>query len=57
MAALAAVLVAAVAASYRYLRRREQHRHETEMLRGRRDAELLTDDRSHVDRELDRERE
>jgi hypothetical protein len=54
---LAVVLLAAVAAAYRYFRQRERHRHEKEMLRERRDAALLDDDRSALDRELERDRE
>jgi hypothetical protein len=57
VAAMAAVLVAAVAASYRFFARKERHAHEKEMLRERRDAELLGDDRSYLDRELERESE
>lgn len=57
MATLAIVLVAAVAASYRYFVRKEQHEHEKNMLREKRDAELLSEDRSYLEQELEREQE
>lgn len=41
--------------TFRYLKQREEHRHEKEMLREERDAEMLTGD--SIERELERERE
>lgn len=55
--ALAVILLAAVVGAYRYFSQQERHRHEKEMFREKRDAALLDDDRSALDRELDRERE
>jgi Tfp pilus assembly protein PilN len=57
MLTLAVVLLAAVVGAYRYFSQQERHRHEKEMFRERRDAALLDDDRSALDRELDRDRE
>ncbi|MFC5369117.1 hypothetical protein [Salinirubrum litoreum] len=57
MLTLAVVLLAAVLGAYRYFSQQERHRHEKEMFRERRDAALLDDDRSALDRELDRDRE
>jgi uncharacterized protein HemX len=57
LVALTAVLVTAVVGAYRYFSQQEQHRHEKEMFRERRDAALLDDDQDALDRELDRERE
>ncbi len=54
---LAVVLLATVVGAYRYFSRQEQHRHEKEMFREKRDAALLDNDRSALDRELDYERE
>lgn len=54
---LAVVLLAAVVGAYRYFSQQEQYSHEKEMFREKRDAALLDDDRSALDRELDRERE
>jgi flagellar basal body-associated protein FliL len=54
---LAVVLLAAVVGAYRYFSQQERHRHEKEMFRERRDAALLDDDRSALDRELARERQ
>lgn len=51
MATPTAVLIVAVGASYWHLRRKERHRHETGMLREQRDAELLANDQSYIDRE------
>lgn len=54
---LAILILAAVIGAYRYFSQQEQHRHEKEMFREKRDAALLDDDQSALDRELDRERE
>jgi hypothetical protein len=49
------IVLASVVGAYRYFSRQEQHRHEKEMFREKRDAALLDDDRSALDRELDRD--
>lgn len=54
---LAVILLAAVVGAYRYFSQQEQHRHEKEMFREKRDAALLDDDRSTLDRELEQERD
>mgnify|MGYP007091095091 CR=1 FL=1 len=54
---VALIVLAAVVGSYRYFRQQEQHRHEKEMFREKRDAALLDDDQTELDRELDRERD
>lgn len=54
---LAVVLLATVVGAYRYFSRQERHRHENELFREKRDAALLDNDRSALDRELDHERE
>lgn len=51
------IILAAVVGAYRYFSEQEQHRHEKEMFREKRDAALLDDDRSTLDRELDRDRD
>ena len=51
------VLLAAVVGAYRYFRQQEQHRHEKEMFREKRDGALLDDDQSALESELDRELE
>ena len=43
--------------AYRYFRQQEQHRHEKEMFREKRDAALLDDDQGALESELDRELE
>jgi len=55
--ALAILILAAVVGAYRYFSQQEKHRHQKEMFREKRDAALLDDDQSALDRELDRERE
>ena len=52
---LAVVLLATVVGAYRYFSRQEQHRHEKEMFREKRDAALLDNDRSALDREQTRD--
>lgn len=52
---LAIVLSVAIIAWFRYLDKRDERGHEKEMLRERRDAEMLTGDEDWIDRELDRE--
>jgi len=57
LTALTLVGVATVIGAYQYFREQEQHKHEKEMLREKRDAALLDADQSTIDRELTRERE
>lgn len=54
---VAITILAAVVGAYRYFSQQEQHRHKKEMFREKRDAALLDDDRSALDRELDRDRD
>ena len=53
---LALVLIAAVVAAFRYFSKREEHKHEKDMFREKRDAELLTGEKDSIDRELERDR-
>lgn len=53
---LAVILSVAVIAAYRYFDNQAERNHEKEMLRERRDAELLTGDTDSIDRELEREK-
>lgn len=52
---LAIVMIAAVVAAFRFFSKKEEHKHEKDMFREKRDAELLNGD--SIDRELERERE
>jgi flagellar basal body-associated protein FliL len=56
LAVLAIVLSVAVIAAYRYFKQKEEHAHEKEMFREKRDAELLSDQDSYIERELEREK-
>lgn len=53
---VAVIFSVAITMVYRYFKQREKHRHEKEMLREQRDAELLTETDDYIERELDRER-
>lgn len=55
LALLLVIVLAATYAVFRYFALRAEQKHEKEMLREERDAELLTGD--SIDRELERERE
>lgn len=56
MLVLAVILALAVVAAFRYFQTKEEHRHEKDMFREQRDAELLSETNDSIDRELERER-
>jgi Tfp pilus assembly protein PilN len=57
LTALTLVGVATVIGAYQYFREQEEHKHEKEMLREKRDAALLDADQTTIERELTQERE
>lgn len=52
---LAIIISVAVIAAYRYFDRQAEREHEKEMLREKRDAEVMTGSDSYIERELERE--
>jgi len=57
LAVLAIVLIAAVIAAFLYFKEEAEHRHEKEMFREKRDAQILTEETDSIDRELQREKD
>lgn len=57
MAVIALLLIAATVAAFRYFTEKEKHKHEKDMFREKRDAELLSEHQDEIDRELEREKE
>lgn len=50
---LAILIAAVVFAAFLYFSKREEHRHEKDMFREKRDAELLSDQDSYIEQELE----
>jgi hypothetical protein len=49
------IVALAMFSTLRYFQKRQEYKHEKEMLREKRDAELLTED-SYIEQELEREK-
>lgn len=55
LAVVVIIVAIATALAFQYFNKQAARKHEKEMLRERRDAELLTEDADWIDRELERE--